>query len=34
VNPDPHMPLPADADLVIIGDMEAEDRFLRQFKAP
>jgi Trk K+ transport system NAD-binding subunit len=32
VNPDAHVPLPADADLVIIGDVEAEDRFLRQFK--
>jgi Trk K+ transport system NAD-binding subunit len=31
VNPDPSVPLPRDAQLVIIGDVEAESRFVRRF---
>jgi voltage-gated potassium channel len=31
VNPDPSIPLPRDAQLVIIGDVEAESRFVRRF---
>ena len=30
-NPDPTMPFPAGADLVLIGDSESEDRFLSQY---
>jgi voltage-gated potassium channel len=32
-NPDPTAPLPEDADLVVIGDEEAEDRFLDRYPA-
>ncbi|MBX3000916.1 MAG: potassium channel protein [Caldilineaceae bacterium] len=31
INPDPYRPLPKDAELVLIGTVEAENRFLRQF---
>ncbi len=31
VNPDPHLPLPADAEMLIIGTMEAEERFLEKY---
>jgi Trk K+ transport system NAD-binding subunit len=31
INPDPYRPLPRDAELVLIGTVEAENRFLRQF---
>jgi Trk K+ transport system NAD-binding subunit len=30
-NPDPTVPLPADADLVVIADLEAQKRFLKLF---
>ena len=29
INPDPATELPADAELVLIGSIEAEDRFLK-----
>lgn len=32
-NPDAHVPLPASAHLVLIGDGESEDRFLRRYLA-
>ena len=32
-NPDPAMPLPADAELVLIGDSTSEDRFLSRYAA-
>jgi Trk K+ transport system NAD-binding subunit len=31
INPDPYRPLPEDGELVLIGTVEAENRFLRQF---
>lgn len=31
-NPDPSVPLPADGDLLIIGDAEAEQRFLTRYR--
>ena len=31
VNPDAHRPLPADAELVVIGDIESETRFFARF---
>ena len=31
-NPDPHAPLPAGADLVLIGDAESEHRFLNRYR--
>jgi voltage-gated potassium channel len=31
VNPDAHQPLPADAELVVIGDVESETRFFSKF---
>lgn len=31
-NPDARVPLPADADLVLIGDGDSEDRFLRRYR--
>ncbi|MBF2053741.1 MAG: NAD-binding protein [Candidatus Sericytochromatia bacterium] len=31
VNPDAYAPLPASADLIVIGDMTSEHRFLKQF---
>jgi voltage-gated potassium channel len=31
VNPDPHAPLPAEGELIFIGSVEAEDRFLEKF---
>jgi len=33
VNPDAQTPLPADAELVVIGDVESENRFMRHFRA-
>lgn len=33
VNPDPHIPLPADAEILIIGTVEAEERFLEKYSA-
>jgi voltage-gated potassium channel len=33
INPDPHTPLPADGELVIIGTTEAEATFLEEFGA-
>lgn len=33
-NPDPSQPLPADAELIIIGDAESEQRFLREHPVP
>ena len=32
INPDPHAPLPADGELVLIGTVEAERRFLETFR--
>ena len=31
INPDPHAPLPADAELILIGSVEAEKRFLKHY---
>jgi len=31
INPDPHAPLPADAELILIGSVEAEKRFLKRY---
>lgn len=31
VNPDPHLPLPADAQILIIGTVEAEEKFLEKY---
>jgi K+/H+ antiporter YhaU regulatory subunit KhtT len=31
VNPNAHQPLPADAEVVVIGDIEAETRFFSKF---
>ena len=31
INPDPHAPLPAGAELVLIGSVEAEERFLKSY---
>src|SRR5690606_37059361 len=31
VNPDAHAPLPADAELIVIGDIEAENKFMTRF---
>lgn len=31
VNPDPHVPLPAEGELIFIGSVENEDRFLEKF---
>jgi Trk K+ transport system NAD-binding subunit len=31
INPDPHTPLPADAELVLIGDIQSEARFFEQY---
>ena len=33
VNPNAHTPLPSNAELIVIGDLESEDRFMRQFEA-
>ncbi len=32
INPDPHAPLPADAEIVLIGNVEAERRFLEIYR--
>src|SRR5690606_15394477 len=32
VNPDPHLPLPADAEILIVGNMDAEERFIRKYQ--
>jgi K+/H+ antiporter YhaU regulatory subunit KhtT len=34
VNPAGDQPLPADAELIVIGDAEAEQRFLHRFPQP
>jgi len=31
INPDPNLPIPADAELIFIGSVESEDRFLEKF---
>jgi len=31
VNPDARLPLPADAEMVVIGDVESETRFFSKF---
>lgn len=31
INPDPHTPLPADAELILIGSVEAEKQFLQRY---
>jgi voltage-gated potassium channel len=33
INPDPHAPLPAGAELILIGSVEAEKRFLERYMA-
>jgi K+/H+ antiporter YhaU regulatory subunit KhtT len=33
INPDPNTPLPARADLILIGTTEAEKRFLQRYGA-
>ena len=32
INPDPHAPLPAEAEIVLIGTVEAERRFLEVYR--
>ncbi len=32
INPDPHAPLPAEAEIVLIGTVEAERRFLEIYR--
>jgi|GEM_PF-2892140 len=34
VNPDPHLPLPAHAKMVLIGTVAAENCFLKRFTRP
>ncbi len=34
VNPDGHQPIPADAELIVIGDADAEQRFVQRFPQP
>ena len=31
INPDPHMPLPATADMILIGTTESERRFMQRY---
>lgn len=33
VNPDPNVPVPADSEIVLIGDTESETRFFKEFKS-
>jgi Trk K+ transport system NAD-binding subunit len=34
INPDPHQPLPKDGEIILIGTVEAENRFLEQYGTP
>ena len=31
-NPDPNLPLPAGAELILVGDLKANDRFLKAYR--